>query len=175
MQNFNPRTPAGCDLAAHLHLFFISLQPTHPAKVRPGLSRSSFYRLALQSTHPYGVRPPMLFSPSAEFRASIRAPPAGCDSLTCVLTRNLLYFSPLAPYEASLPFLFTSYYSLIHAPLRGCGQRIPCGRRCVDLLQSTHPLRGVTRVADIDVVFPATSIHAPLHRRDNCTCWLHCC
>lgn len=29
------------------------------------------------------------------------------------------------------------------------------------LLQSAHPLRGATRVADIDVVFPTTSIHAP--------------
>ena len=56
--DFNPRTPVGCDVQLMLLVKWATkFQSTHPSGVRPGGDREKTISALFQSTHPSGVRP----------------------------------------------------------------------------------------------------------------------
>ena len=69
---------AGCDECQRMIQYaYAKLQPTHPLRGATVFTGGGGTNACFNPRTPCGVRPPMLFSPSAEFRASIRAPLRG--------------------------------------------------------------------------------------------------
>ena len=78
--HFNPRTPVGCDFAAHLVMLVVSeFQSTHPSGVRPTKPPTKRNNSTFQSTHPSGVRPELRLPIPRLIHDFNPRTPVGCD------------------------------------------------------------------------------------------------
>ena len=128
--NFNPRTPCGVRRQISVRDFgvvYISIHAPLAGCDKLADSIVNDMKTTFQSTHPlrgatYPLRPRL-----RRKIISIHAPLAGCD---------LLGFSWLV----GKPIIS------IHAPLAGCDAIFGAKQTTVSKFQSTHPLRGATRL-----------------------------
>ena len=125
---FNPRTPCG---------------------VRPIADYANSIVGIFQSTHPLrGATLPGLCS-CLVWRISIHAPLAGCDLTDCIPPTDFKNFNPRTPCGVRHQRQHRQkrrYRISIHAPLAGCDTSCAAEKRPSGPFQSTHPLRGATRL-----------------------------
>ena len=108
-------------------------------------------------------------------RISIHAPLAGCDTPDNIRGTPLpLNFNPRTPcgvrpgYSRMLEF---NEFISIHAPLAGCDNNMRLQVVAPTIFQSTHPLRGATRLFLFHRFDDSISIHAPLAGCDKKRGW----
>ena len=187
-QDFNPRTPCGVrpeNVRFSPPVF--NFNPRTPCGVRPRATISAPSSPAFQSTHPLRGATDEEQVPIRTVQISIHAPLAGCDLAADAHRVCGRHFNPRTPCGVRLcsrrPVREIDDIS-IHAPLAGCdgrahtrqrrcghfNPRTPCGVRHKSWrwstsrrsFQSTHPLRGATRITTFPATMTGISIHAPL-------------
>ena len=124
----------------------MQFQSTHPvrgATIQFALNAYALYRF--QSTHPVRGATSGSFGFQAESVISIHAPREGCDHEVTVLLEDVAIS--------------------IHAPREGCDHPSSANLQSVEQFQSTHPVRGATRVSPARLRPKSISIHAP---REGC-------
>ena len=148
---------AGCDAGVSDQVgAAIYFNPRTPCGVRPFCCRVPLRPRYFNPRTPCGVRPRVV-PVNVEFpRISIHAPLAGCDHFATCPNANEHSFNPRTP----------------------CGVRQSTARpqnsHC--RFQSTHPLRGATRLSSSSTSVPPVSIHAPLAGCDRGRIlWLPAC
>ena len=150
--NFNPRTPCGVRRLCHApcegaHLF----QSTHPLRGATEAGPIGPIPVEFQSTHPLRGATFSSSQKRASILISIHAPLAGCDRPT------------------SRPSCWRSYFN----PRTPCGVRpfLLLGGSDVLSFQSTHPLRGATRVSSgCDGALRDFNPRTPCGVRHVCAC-----
>ena len=125
----------------------------------------TFCGIRFQSTHPLRGATTPFWCPIWTPPISIHAPLAGCDQLlqTAHLTKFISIHAPLAGCDGlqSHPTPGQTNFN----PRTPCGVRRQCSSTAIWkwAFQSTHPLRGATRLTSIrQAVNSYISIHAPL-------------
>ena len=105
-------------------------------------------KLIIISIHaPHARCDPKRFANIAQKAISIHAPHARCDIVKTVFDREMADFNPRTPCEVRL---FTALNGVASGEF-----------------QSTHPMRGATKDADLDRMQGTISIHAPHARCDH--------
>ena len=149
---FNPRTPCGVRLAnGHAVGTDLEFQSTHPLRGATSGADSGAANCEFQSTHP------------------LRGATHGHD------VRRLLarYFNPRTPCGVRRQKTVTRWLDRdisIHAPLAGCDYTNLDVNLFYTPFQSTHPLRGATRLIVAELDSGDISIHAPLAGCDSAGC-----
>ena len=170
-RHFNPRTPCGVRRLFRRHTMSnVYFNPRTPCGVRRetllyiGVVQEISIHAPLAGCDPWaGLRP-------AALSISIHAPLAGCDPWAGLrpAALSISIHAPLAGCDGQGLLVIMQHGISIHAPLAGCdapacpaahrrrhfNPRTPCGVRPVDIaprsgvdqFQSTHPLRGATRL-----------------------------
>ena len=144
VDHFNPRTPCGVRPRRTSTPCGVSrFQSTHP--LRGATLDDSHYNStsAFQSTHP--------------LRGATRRRIGGVG--------RQMHFNPRTPCgvrRGAYVDYDAVWFISIHAPLAGCDGREASARRSTAEFQSTHPLRGATRLSARYSRLMAISIHAPL-------------
>ena len=123
-------------------------QSTHPLRGATSPYRDSATVPVFQSTHPLrGATIDMVDKLTASFNISIHAPLAGCDALAICSKPTTTYFNPRTPCGVRLSPSATSAkprtFQSTH-PLRGATRVTLRLFLALLLFQSTHPLRGAT-------------------------------
>ena len=98
---------------------------------------------------PCGVRQLSLGRKDIMWRISIHAPHAGCDGARSARRPGILHFNPRTPCGVRHLYGMCGdgwYVISIHAPHAGCDEGFYCGYVRIKPFQSTHPMRGATRV-----------------------------
>ena len=144
-------------------------QSTHPLRgaTSTGLIVSGLKQF--QSTHPLrGATGPGQHL-QRDICISIHAPLAGCDSAATSLVGCTYNFNPRTPCgvrpQRGLVLVKVPPFQSTH-PLRGATRLPPLWPRQATF-QSTHPLRGATRGGAGDILHGGISIHAPLAGCDS--------
>ena len=140
--DFNPRTPVGCDTLLHNNAAAIGIfQSTHPSGVRLDTNLYKINTNAFQSTHPSGVRrvkPVRSISHTPYFNPRT---PVGCDTPndaahTVIVQFQSTHPSGVRPADCGLGG--GNRLISIHAPQWGATWMRLAGR-CSPGFQSTHP------------------------------------
>ena len=126
--DFNPRTPCGVRLKRRkARAFRLSFQSTHPMRGATGCSPTPKQKKEVfQSTHPMRGATVLTYTKAKKGGISIHAPHAGCDCPDGHVVKSKAIS--------------------IHAPHAGCDLGIWKVLSLLVLFQSTHPMRGATRV-----------------------------
>ena len=141
--NFNPRTPCGVRLTAVPKTTVLdNFNPRTPCGVRPIEAGRDVSIISFQSTHPLRGATLYIASVFPQLTISIHAPLAGCDRCGSQQGHGRDHFNPRTPCGVRP----VSTSSTVGAPI----------------FQSTHPLRGATKVVVVVVGIDGISIHAPL-------------
>ena len=141
---------AGCDSLGGLGgLGSLDFNPRTPCGVRLVVGEKPGSEKLFQSTHPLrGATLPGLCS-CLVWRISIHAPLAGCDLTDCIPPTDFKNFNPRTPCGVRHQRQHRQkrrYRISIHAPLAGCDTSCAAEKRPSGPFQSTHPLRGATRL-----------------------------
>ena len=160
-ENFNPRTPVGCDgLISAIGGALASFQSTHPSGVRRG--------------SPVQVGRAAYFNPRT---------PVGCDTLTMTASPAWWYFNPRTPVgcddDKTLQRAFTSEFQSTHPS--GVRPYVADIREMPRFISIHAPQWGATcRTADRMSTQHVISIHAPQwgatstrHSRNPSTCYFN--
>ena len=172
MGNFNPRTREGCDRDARSDRDADGFQSTHPRGVRPVVSVAAVSADGFQSTHPMRgatgtdtllINIPEDFNPRTPcgvrlcvMRPIIREtwhfnPRTPCGVRLCVMRpiiRETWHFNPRTPCGVRPGSDPDRRVQGHFNPRTPCGVRLPvCSfRTAVSGFQSTHPMRGATKL-----------------------------
>ncbi len=141
-RDFNPRTPVGCDLAAvdGSNLTY-QFQSTHPSGVRQAMRRRRPRDALFQSTHPSGVRPCPSRPSTPSTWISIHAPQWGATSTSRQSADTAVNFNPRTPVGCDRRLLYSLFCNIYFNP------RTPVGCDAIPRSQGTSR--------------PDISIHAP--------------
>ena len=104
--------------------------------------------IVFQSTHPLRGATNRLLIHIRLLSISIHAPLAGCDSLRPAFLpdSDISIHAPLAGCDYGCEVDRSAKKISIHAPLAGCDHDLPFLYEQAKVFQSTHPLRGATRL-----------------------------
>ena len=140
-ENFNPRTPVGCDSPAlDLQYGDEQFQSTHPSGVRQPASITPNIIRQFQSTHPSGVRHSRDLGEIVRIVISIHAPQWGATRRRHGLRLGQGNFNPRTPVGCDAGFSWTHRLAVIsiHAPQWGATAITPFTSGSM-VFQSTHP------------------------------------
>ena len=156
---------AGCDRHSFAEIrFYFYFNPRTPCGVRHCKRVIKRFIYAFQSTHPMRGATVANMVKAVGFAISIHAPHAGCDPRRCCPSRRGGYFNPRTPCGVRQRPFRRSRRSPYFNPRTPCGVRpCACALRASMLVefQSTHPMRGATRVRLYRGFCVYISIHAP--------------